>query len=465
MKVTLKTKLTLSYILLAVFLVGSFFMVSNYLLVSKFQSYITKLQDKRNENLVSLVSSQFGAHGELPSTEILENIGNSALSQGVIIMVNDREGNELFCMSTLNSELCDNMIDTMQAHMQRIYPNFNGKYVQKNYDIMKSNKKVATVALGYYGPFYYNEEDIQFLTVLNQFLIIVTIIFLIIAILLGIFMANKIAKPIKKVIDKTKQIEIGNYTDRIEEESKTKEILQLIHSVNKLAETLEKQQMLKKRMARDYAHEFRTPLATLQSNLEAMIDGIWEPTNERLESCHAEILRLTRMIAEIDKLVEIESGSYALTKTTFNLADLVKQVLLNFQNLIQEKNISIEMNLIKLEIQADRDKIIQVIINLLTNAIKYTDEGGKIIVQLSASNKEAKLVIKDTGIGISALDLPNIFEYLYRTDKSRNRDTGGSGIGLSVVKAMIEAHDGSILVTSELGKGSEFIITLPIDIK
>jgi two-component system sensor histidine kinase BaeS len=463
MKVTLKTKLTFSYILLAAFLVGSFFAVSNYLLVSKFQSYIINTQEKRNDNLVNLVSRQIGENGELRNMEVLENIGNTALSQGVILMVSGKNETELFCMSTLNSELCDSMINNMQAHMQRIYPNFNGKYVQKNYDVIKNNNKIATVTLGYYGPFYYNEEDIQFLSILNQFLIMVTSVFFVIAIFLGFFMANKIARPIKKVIDKTKQIEIGNYTDRITEVSKTEEILQLIHSVNTLAETLERQQMLKKRMAGDYAHEFRTPLATLQSNLEAMIDGIWEPTKERLESCRAEILRLTRMIAEINKLVQIESESFVLTKTQFSLANAVEDVILNFQHFISEKNISIETNLSSFDINADKDKIIQVIINLLTNAIKYTEYNGKISILVSRTNHKAKLVMRDTGIGIAKDDIPNIFEHLYRTDKSRNRDTGGSGIGLSVVKAIVEAHKGEITVTSEIGAGSEFTIVLPME--
>ncbi|PXV95516.1 signal transduction histidine kinase [Lachnotalea glycerini] len=463
MKVTLKTKLTLSYILLAVFLIGSFFCVSNYLLISKFQNYIINTQEKRNENLVNLVRNQYGEDGTLPNMAILENIGNTALSQGVILMVSDENEKELFCMSTLNSSLCDNMIESMKSHMQRVYPNFNGEYVQKSYDIMQNDKKVATVTLGYYGPFYYNEEDVRFLTVLNQFLIIVAVLFFIIAIILGFFMANRIARPIKKVIDKTKQIEIGNYADRITEVSRTEEIIQLIHSVNTLAQTLEKQQMLKKRMARDYAHEFRTPLAALQSNLEAMIDGIWEPTKERLDSCRTEILRLTRMIADIDKLVEIESEGFALSKTTFCMSETVEEILLNFQQSAQEKNIQIETNFNQFNVKADKDKIIQVIINLLTNAIKYTNYGGKISIAVGMKEQNAFLSIEDTGIGISKEHVPNIFEHLYRADQSRNRDTGGSGIGLSVVKAIVTAHGGEISVSSVLGRGSKFTIILPIE--
>ncbi len=463
MKFNLKIKLTLSYLLLSLFLVCSFFIVSNSILVSRFESYIINTQEKKNYNIVNLVSEQFRANGETPRMETFMNIGSTALSEGVVLMVNDLEGNELFCMSTVDRAVCDNMIESMSTQMASIYPNFNGEYVQKEYDIVKDGKIIATATLGYYGPFYYNEEDIQFLTILNRILIWVALFFLVIAGFLGFFMANRIAQPIKEVIDKTKQIEIGNYTDRITLVSKTDEIKQLIHSVNALAGTLERQQISKKRMARDYAHELRTPLTTLQSSLEAMIDGIWEPTTQRLESCRSEIVRLTRMISEIDKLVKIESDSFVLNKSRFCLADSVSQVLLNFQQDISVKNISLEIDLSSFELYADKDKIVQVIVNLLSNAIKYTDKNGRIKILVKQVNNKAHLIVLDTGIGIAQEDIPNIFEHLYRADESRNRGTGGSGIGLSVVKAIIDAHDGTIETKSELGKGSEFTVTLPIE--
>lgn len=463
LKIKLKIKLTISYVLLSFFLISALYVVANNLLISKFQSYIIKTQEKKNSNIVKLVTNEFNKNKDTLSIETLENIGETALSQGVVLMVNDLSGKELFCMSTLDNQICENMIEEMRSHMASIYSNFNGEYVQKNYDVIKDGAKVASVTLGFYGPFYYNEEDVQFLTVLNQLLIYVAVIFFIIAAFLGFFMANRIARPIHEVIDKTKQIEVGNYSDRITLVSNTEEINQLIHCVNTLAETLKRQQMSKKRMASDYAHELRTPLSTLQSNLEAMIDGIWEATPPRLESCRVEIVRLTRMISDIDKLVKIESDSFVLNKTKFSLTDVVKQVIINFQQDVEAKNISLETNLNQFELYADRDKIIQVIINLLTNAIKYTNKDGAIQISVKQSNNNAYFIIKDTGIGIAKEDIPNIFEHLYRADKSRNRDTGGSGIGLSVVKAIIDSHEGSIEAKSELGKGSEFIVTLPME--
>ncbi len=458
----LKVKLTISYVLLSLLLVVSFFVASNYFLEKKFQTYIMDTQEKKNLNIVNLVSKEFGEKGETPNLKTLESIGDNALSQGLILMVSDAKDKEIICMSTIHSAMCTDMLESMQDHMMSIYPNFDGEYVQKNYDIIKNNKKVGTVTLGFYGPFYYNDDDLTFLSVLNKLLIAISILSLFLAALLGVVMANRISKPIKKVVDKTKDLETGNYSDRLTVVSKTYEMNQLIHSVNSLADALERQLNSKKRMAKDYAHELRTPLAVLQSNLEAMIDGVWEPTTERLESCREEILRLTRMISEIDKIVKIETDNFELHKTKFDLASVAQQVVLNFESDAATKNIEFETNTTPCLLNADKDKVIQVMVNLVTNAVKYTVNGGKIKIMVREVNGKAVLTVTDTGIGISADDLPNIFEYLFRADKSRDRSTGGSGIGLSVVKAIVDAHGGTIVAKSEKNKGSEFIVTFPI---
>lgn len=462
MNLSLKVKLAISYVLLSLFLVSSLLFVSNYFLEKKFQNYIISTQDKKNHDIVHSVTNQFGDKGEFPSMDTLENIGNAALSEGLILMVTDLNNNQLFCMSTLDSQMCVNMLDSMRSNMAKIYPNFNGRYIEQDYDVIKKGTKVATVTLGYYGPYFYNDEDLHFIEVLNKVFFSMGVLFLIVATILGFYMANRISMPIKKVIDKTMQIEAGNFSERLTLVSKTNEINQLIHSVNILADTLEKQQLSKKRMARDYAHEFRTPLAALQSNLEAMIDGILEPDPERLESCREEILRLTRMISDIDKIVQIENDNLKLEKTKFDLVSVINQIVLNFQPELANQNIQIETSTNPCEIYADKDKITQVIINLLSNAVKYTDKGGKIQIRVNKSAHKAEFIISDTGVGMDEKDLPNIFDHLYRTDKSRDRNTGGSGIGLSVVKAIVEAHGGHIEVTSQLSKGSQFIFTLPM---
>lgn len=458
---SLKIKLALSYIFLSLFLVSALLITSNYYLEEQFRSYIMESQEKKNLAIVEQVSGILDQNGTILNDEILLSIGNTALNEGMVLMVSDLSGLELFCMSTIDSMMCDNMLESMQNHMESIYPGFAGEYEQKNYDVIKNNDRVAIVTLGYYGPYYYNDADIHFLEVLNRVFITVAAIFLLLAVVFGYVMAEKISWPIRRVIDKTKEIEDGNYQDRLDGKTNTKEIDQLLHSVNSLADTLQKQQMMKKRLAADYAHELRTPLTTIQSNLEAMIDGIWEPTSDRLESCREEVQRLTRMIANIENIDRMESDNLRLTKEKFDLSETTSQIIMNFHADFESKDIRIKFEKDEKLVHADKDKIKQVIVNLISNAIKYTHSGGEILIQISEDGSGTRFMIRDNGIGIEAEDIPNIFEHLYRADRSRTRSTGGSGIGLSVVKAIIEAHNGEVSVESRPGAGSTFEFFIP----
>lgn len=455
MKFTLRFKIIISYAALSIFLVATLLLVSNFVLDRQFQSYIKEQQELKNKDIVQLVVNEFAKVGT-PSQDFYDTVGRNSLNQGIIFMVRDTAKKDVFCMSTTNPAQCEDMLGTMEQTMKRLYPNFNGKYTEQSYPIIVDGKDFGTVVLGYYGPFYYNNTDIHFIEMLNRIFLISAIAFLFAAIALGFFMASRISKPLKSVITKTRQIEHGNFSDRIEFSSSTREIAELIDCVNILANTLETSQAIKKRMAGDYAHEFRTPLTSLQSNLEGMIDGIFEVTPERLESCREEILRLTRMISDIDKIVALESDSLILHKEKFDLTMLLNQVLTTFERKIFDKHIELKHKASHLNIFADKDKISQVLVNLISNAIKYTGVDGKIYIEISEDKESVRFSIADNGIGIATDDLPNIFEHLYRADLSRARDTGGSGIGLSVVKAIITAHGGTIIAESELNKGSKF---------
>lgn len=289
--------------------------------------------------------------------------------------------------------------------------------------------------------------------------LLISLIAIGIAFAMSVLFATRISNPLNLLNTKTKEIANGGYGEKIVYQSNILETDDLIHSVNALASTLETQQAIKKQMARDYAHEFRTPLTAIQSNLEGIIDGIFKPTNERIESIRQEILRLSRMVSEIDKIFEIEKSYTSLQREEFDLYDLLNQTILYFENEAATKNIKIQLHGEPCKIYADKDKISQVIINLLSNAIKYTDK-GQITLTLKGYTDVACFSISDTGIGIAKEDLPFIFEHLYRSDKSRTRNTGGTGIGLAVVKSIINAHGGKIEVSSQPAIGSEFIITL-----
>ena len=198
--------------------------------------------------------------------------------------------------------------------------------------------------------------------------------------------------------------------------------------------------------------------------MEAMIDGVWEPNKERLSSCHEEILRINRLVGDLEKLSKYEGENLILNKSAFDIKELVMTISNNFETDFKNKAIKFSISSESLFLKADRDKISQVFVNLLSNAVKYTPPGGNISITTYKDLDDNCIKIKftDTGYGISLEDLPYIFERFYRADKSRNRMTGGSGIGLAIAKAIIDAHEGGISVTSEIDKGTEFIVSLPI---
>lgn len=461
MKIGLRSKLSFSYAGMALLLVAAISICVNVLFNVGFRDYVMGQQKQASESLVALVEKQYDPATGHWNENAVENIGMNALEQGMILKIKDSSGSTVWDATVHNNGLCARMLGQMAQNMKSRYPNFKGGYEQKSYPLTVDFKPAGEAVIGYYGPFYYTDNDMNFLRRINTMLVLVGIVSLVAALLLGAFMSARISRPISKAVRAASEIAKGNYEQKIDERSNTREISQLTGAVNGLAQSLETQKSLRRRMSADVAHELRTPLATLQSSLEAMTDGIWEPSRERLESCHEEILRINRLISDLEKLEQAEAENSVLTLSEFDLTELARHILPNFEPDFYKKGVRLAFSGEPTVLRADRDKISQVIVNLLSNALKYTPGGGQVEVLISDTGSQAQMAVRDSGQGIPPEDLPNIFERFYRADKSRNRLTGGSGLGLSIARAIIEAHNGKILVTSELDKGTEFRVFLP----
>jgi signal transduction histidine kinase len=353
------------------------------------------------------------------------------------------------------------MLMHMSINMSSRYPNWKGKLVTAEYPVMSSQKEVGKIKIGYYGPFYFTDTDLKFINTFNKVFAAVGFLSLILALIFGYMMARTISTPISRVIDTAGMISKGRYDSRSNEISSIKEIAQLTGTINSLAGTLEQQEKLRKRLTADVAHELRTPLATLQSHIEAMIDGIWEADEKRLRSLHEDITRLGRLVGDMEKLTRFENENMALDKSEFDISQLVWSILVNFEKEYTDKHIEVSVDGKAVRLVADRDKISKLLINLISNAVKYTGNEGRIHLTISEENEYAIISIKDTGIGISPEDMPYIFERFYRADASRSRLTGGSGIGLTIAKAIVDAHGGSINVESRIGEGTMFEVVIP----
>ncbi|PKM94430.1 MAG: two-component sensor histidine kinase [Firmicutes bacterium HGW-Firmicutes-1] len=464
MKYSLRTKLSLSYILVALICVALISFLTNYLVDKQFQSYIKNNLEQENKSVVATITQQYQANNNW-NMDLIESIGIAAIENGLIIKIKDKNGKMIWDATVHNNGMCEEILKKMASNMENSYPSLKGGYVEKIYPILYEANTVGSIDIGYYGPFFLNDNDMDFISRMNRLFIVVGIFSLIFALVLGFFMARRLSTPIAKVINTAEMISKGFFNNRIHENPNTKEMSQLTETVNHLAETLGTQESLRKRLTADVAHELRTPIATLQGHMEAMIDGIWEPDAKRLNSCHEEIMRIGRLVDNLGKLEKYENENLTLDKTEFDISKIISRILQNFESQFISKSIEVAFIERKEFLYADQDKVSQVIVNLLSNALKYTQESGRVEITVKSKRDHVEIVVKDNGQGISVKDLPYVFERFYRVDKSRNRLTGGAGIGLTIVKAIVEAHMGEISVQSEINVGSQFVVVLPKHMK
>lgn len=461
MKYSLRMKLSAAFLLVSLFWVICISIFANFFLEDQFTAYVIKKQEQEISASVVSVSNQYNVSNEAWSVSGVENVGMSMLGEGLIVRVKDVSDTVIWDAREHNNGMCISILENLAQNMQTYDPNFKGGYEEQTYPVTVDGTQVGSIDVGYYGPYAYSDLDMQFLQSLNHLLWIAAAVSFLVCLTLGAYMARRLTRPISRVIHTTGMIAEGDFNDRIKERSSTKEILELTNSVNSLAQTLNEQENLRKRLTADVAHELRTPLATLQSHMEALIDGVWEPDQNRLESCHEEILRLSKLVGELEMLSRVEGDNLILHKSRMELSALIRRIILNFENDFKMKDVTLQYEEKVLWILADADKISQVIINLLSNALKYTPEGGKVEISTEKLTDSVIIRIQDSGTGISSIDLPHIFDRFYRTDESRNRATGGSGIGLTIAKSIVEAHEGKITAESEPDKGSTFTIVLP----
>jgi len=461
MKIRLKTKLTLAFLIVTLIMVAFVSILANIFLTNQFREYAINKQSQKISGIIDLFSSRYADWGNRWDVNGIESIGVNTLSEGLLLRLKDSNGAVLWDAQVHNNGMCMTILANIAQTMQAQNNNFQGGYVEESYPILSDSRQIGSVDIGYYGPYFYTEVDIKFLDTLNKLLLSAAFISMLVSIVLGIIMARQLTRPITRVIETAQSIAGGKYIDRISEKSNTKEISELTTSINFLAETLGKQETLRKQLTSDVAHELRTPITILQSHLEAMIDGTWKADQPRLESCHNEVVRMSKLVGDLEKLTVLEQKNLVLNRKRFDIAGLLKQIVINFQSDFSNKNVVLVLDANEDMIFADADKLSQVFINLIANALKYTNAGGAVTIKTASSEQFVEIIVSDTGIGISQEELPFIFERFYRTDKSRTRDTGGSGIGLTIVKSIVEAHNGTISVCSEPAHGSQFTVILP----
>jgi two-component system, OmpR family, sensor histidine kinase BaeS len=317
--------------------------------------------------------------------------------------------------------------------------------------------------------------ETEFINRINNYLWIAGIIAVLIALIIGVLITRQFTRPIEALTTGAQKISEGDLAYRVKVRSGD-EIGKLAESFNSMAGCLEQSEQSRKRLVSDVTHELRTPLTIIEGTVDGILDGVFPPDREHLDTIKEQTASLTHLVSDLRDLSLAESGQLKLQKLPTNLTELINRKLSQFEAGAKQKNIRLKLEARGEipDIAVDSRRIEQVITNLLSNALRHTPKEGTITISVSANETDSlsritsiSISVADTGEGIPAEHLPHIFERFYRVDTSRVKGEGesGVGLGLAIVKNMVEAHGGQVKVESQPGKGSVFYLTLPIEQK
>lgn len=280
------------------------------------------------------------------------------------------------------------------------------------------------------------------------------------ALLIALLLAETMSRPLRKIRDAALQVEAGKLETRVDVGG-APEVQAVGHAFNRLVESLEEEEAIRKASVADLAHELRTPVSALLSRIEAAQDGVLPNRAANLHAMHAEALRLARLLDDLGRLADAERPGLLLEKRVVDLAEIAGREGETYAPLFATKGVTLHLHLDGVLVRADQDRLGQIVGNLLSNALRYTDPGGSVDVTTGRWRSGAVLEVSDTGAGIPEADLQHVFTRFWRGEKSRSRVTGGAGIGLAIVYELAHAHDGVVEVESTLGAGSTFRVVLP----
>ena len=287
----------------------------------------------------------------------------------------------------------------------------------------------------------------------------------VVAVIVGIMLSRRVIAPVRAMMNASQRIAEGSYEERVQVQS-ADELGQLAVRFNQMAEKLEQVESMRRRLIGDVSHELRTPLTAIKGSMEGLMDGVLPATHETYQQIHSEADRLNRLVDDLQELSRVEARAYQLDVRPVDVPSIVQTVSKRLASQFEAKRIALDLDLPAdlPRLLADEDRTVQVLTNLVANAIQHTAVDGKVMISAVRVNDEVEISVRDNGIGIPSEHLAHIFDRFYRVDKSRSRRTGGgSGIGLTIAKHFVEAMGGRLWAESDgESKGSVFTFTLPV---
>ena len=305
------------------------------------------------------------------------------------------------------------------------------------------------------------QNDIQFRSDSYKALLIATIIAVFLAAIVGLLIAKGMLIPVKRITNTAKKVRDGDLKARTEMVGGD-EVSQLGETFDEMADSIERDRELERKLTTDVAHELRTPLMGIQATTEAIIDGVFEPDDERLNAINSETMRLKRLVEALLNLSRLESGAEPFNEERIDLVELMHSLVMSHEALLEAAELTLVFEADdSVIVDGDPDMLRQATANLISNAVRYNKPGGTVTLSVHARGDMAAIAVSDTGIGIAEEDQERVFSRFWRADAGRNRASGGLGVGLAVVKELVDYHNGRIEVESEVGVGTTFTILIP----
>lgn len=418
------------------------------LMLSDFREYLEGEREDRVYWIVVDLEKMYAKH-EGWNREVLAEDMTWALMLGMEVRVKSKEGATVMDTRQAVAELPDFVSRRIPAVPP--LPSDKPETLFHPYPLFLRGEEIGTLEVRFLPP---RREPI-FIERSNRMLLLSVLLLGIITLTLSYFFAKRMTEPIRKLTMASSAIGEGSWATRVPA-SGHDELRKLADTFNGMADRLAMQEDLRKKLLANVAHELRTPLAAVNGELEGMIDGLYPTDTESLKSLHAEIARLRKILEGIEELFDAQSSRMYLSIRSFPLRPFLRSIADRFDALFREKQIEFNLDCdASVFVQADPDRLSQIIVNLLSNALKACKPGNRVSMRAAQTQTDATIEISDTGVGISPEDLSLIFERFYK------KQPGGLGLGLPIVKELVEAHSGHIAVRSDLGKGSVFTIVLP----
>lgn len=308
------------------------------------------------------------------------------------------------------------------------------------------------------------KADVSLIQLMTRTIIMASLWIMLAAMIAVYFISDRMVSPLRSMISAAKQFGKGKFESRVEIRSND-EIGELAIAFNQMAESLDRLETMRNTFLANVSHDLRTPMTTIAGFIDSINSGAIPPEEHAhyLNIISAEIHRLSRLVSQLLDIARLESGAKKLVYTDFDICELSRLILISFEQKIEQKrlNVIFDVEEDSLSAYADRDAVYQIIYNLCDNAIKFSAEDGDFRIRICKNGNSKLLVsIYNTGVGILKEDLPYVFERFYKSDKSRGLDKSGAGLGLHIVKTIVEAHDETISVSSEAGQWCEFSFTV-----